>query len=110
MSINSIYLIVGIITGVIVIIGTTSSCVLKGMKYLKAISDKVDEMYERGTIRAGREQISDEILEAQSESLWVLLRHADDDPTLNGEVKRSIKRLEMLKEKKLQYDRKVILK
>ena len=78
--------------------------------YIKEILGKVNDMYDRGNVRAGRERINDEILVGTTSAIEVLLRFADKDETLNGEVKFNIKRLSQLKEKKLNYDRENVIR
>ena len=77
-----------------------------------SVEEKMDELidnqnksWERGTKRIEREKIDDELNDVQSDAMWILLRHADADPTLNGEVKSTIKKFSKLKEKKAEFVR-----
>lgn len=66
---------------------------------------KQDKSWERGTKRIEREKIDDEIKDIQSDAISILLRFADADETLNGEVKATIKKFSKLKEKKAEFIR-----
>ncbi len=66
---------------------------------------KQDRSWERGTKRIERQKIDDEIKDVQSDAISILLRFADADDTLNGEVKSTIKKFSKLKEKKAEFVR-----
>ena len=77
-----------------------------------SVEEKIDELiidkdrsWERGTKRVGREKLDDEILNIILHSTGVLLRIADNDPELNGDVKTTIEKIRKVKDKRSEFIR-----
>ena len=68
------------------------------------------DINEHQTNSVNREIISAELLDTVAASNGILLRHANQDPTLNGEVNFYIKKLAKLTEKKSDFERKELIK
>jgi len=68
-----------------------------------------ERSWERGTRRINRERIDNEFNGVQATAIWILLRQADADPTLNGEVKQTIKKFAEIQEKKAEFIRNEVI-